>query len=276
MKFFYRVIYFVACACASDVFNDVYYPGRILDSLSIEDEIKIPVMYKTHSRTEKTTRFTGVLNASGFTSYDQGPSKKFDESNHLSWETVSTRTGKRIATYINIDKTLKLHHKVRTLGRIRRDIRRRVRRNIYGRDDRLYVPLHEKVGLVEPYSYTVRISTGCSGIAISPQHILTAAHCVHDQKDYIKESKVMQVGFLNEAQNTSWIDVQSIKVSKGWINGGLSDAPLYDYALLTLVKKHERSFIVLTVSESDQHGVGERISFNGFDDDKPESSLWTR
>ncbi|XP_012555116.2 inactive serine protease 35 isoform X2 [Hydra vulgaris] len=282
MIYFCCIVYFSQSTSASDLFDNVYYPGRILDSFSIDDNIKIPVFHRTYSRIERKTKFTGTFNISGFTSYDQDShvhgfqTKQTDESKYLSWETVAAKTGKRVATYVNVDKTIESYHLERLFKRKKRDVRERIRKNIFGRDDRLYVPLNEKVGLVEPYSYTVRISTGCSGIAISPQHILTAAHCVHDQKDYIKESKEIQVGFLNELNNVSWIDVKSIIVSKGWIIGGVTNGPFYDYALLTLTKKHGRSYIVLTVSENDQHGVGERISFNGFDDDKPESSLWTR
>ena len=268
-------------ASSYDIFNDVYYAGNggILEN---EYYASIPKIRRRYSRTEQKTYFTGNYNGSFYTTYENEHSNSVETSSQLSWETTSARSGRRVATFVNInnrnfhDSRVQQNHKKRNRNTTEHNRSKRTRRNVYGRDDRAFIPINGKFGLTEPYIYTVKISTGCTGIIISPRHVLTAAHCIHDQKDYIAETKDMKVGFLQSSDQVEWIPVKSMKVSKGWIEGGKEEGPYYDYALLRLTRKHKRPYIRLSVSEAEHHGVGERIYFTSFDDDKPDNTMWYR
>lgn len=274
-----------------DIFSQVYHPnwsGTLLDDDAADH---IPRIVKRYSRHEMRTRFTGQYNGTMFTSVEKKNINDDESPNLLSYETTTIRTGRRIATIIDVEKDsyLTAHSRYVKKDRINKTERnkrkrtvqmrkkkRRVRRNVYGEDDRTYIPMNQVFGLSEPFIYSVRISTGCTGISISPRHILTAAHCVHDQKDYVEGTKKMTVGFSKNDKEIEWIPVRNIKVSKGWIEGGKEKGPYYDYALLKLERKHNKPYIRISVSEEENHGTGERISFSAFDDDKPSGTMWHR
>ncbi|CAM4720822.1 unnamed protein product [Lepidochelys kempii] len=59
---------------------------------------------------------------------------------------------------------------------------------------------------------------------VSEHHVLTAAHCSHDGKDYIKGATKIKMGFLTRAQNTGSETelgklVKCTQAPKGWIWG---------------------------------------------------------
>lgn len=165
----------------------------------------------------------------------------------------------------------------------RRTRRRRMKRQIYGADGRFNIQGDDFL-MDYPFSTAVRISTGCTGVLVSQQHVLTAAHCVHDGKDYVHGARRLRVGFLippsvngtskagpvpNKKPLVRWVRVKRTRVPRGWIQGPQEVSMDFDYALLELRWPHRRPFMRLSVAPSSDDLAGNRIHFSGFDSDRP-------
>lgn len=145
---------------------------------------------------------------------------------------------------------------------------RRLKRSIFGNDTRIRIP-PEEIHKV-PFSAVVRISTGCTGTLISKNHVLTAAHCVHDGSNYIKEASMLRVGLPKHNGKIKWTDVKYIKVPQGWTT---DHDYSYDYAVLKLVRRHRRKFLDIgSITQSRGHIS---IHFLAFHQDKlPDKAMW--
>ncbi|KAK2908420.1 hypothetical protein Q8A67_004257 [Cirrhinus molitorella] len=162
--------------------------------------------------------------------------------------------------------------------------RSRSKRQIFGHDGRFSI-VGQDFLLNYPFSAAVKLSTGCSGTLVGERHVLTAAHCVHDGKNYVKGAQRLRVGFLKPQQKDAtanvtdgrphkmkfqWIRAKRTHIPKGWIKGTANDIGMdYDYALLELKKAHKRRHMQLGVSPSAKRLPGKRVQFSGFDDDRP-------
>uniref|UniRef100_A0A3B3RFG9 Serine protease 23 n=1 Tax=Paramormyrops kingsleyae TaxID=1676925 RepID=A0A3B3RFG9_9TELE len=123
------------------------------------------------------------------------------------------------------------------------------KRQIYGEDGRFSIRSDHFL-LDYPFSTTVHISTGCTGVLGSARHVLTATNCVHEGKDYVKGARKLKVGFITPIVH--WVLVMD-----------------FHYAPLELRWLHQRPFMRLSAAPSLEDLAGRLIHFSGFDSDRP-------
>uniref|UniRef100_A0A2C9KIH0 Peptidase S1 domain-containing protein n=1 Tax=Biomphalaria glabrata TaxID=6526 RepID=A0A2C9KIH0_BIOGL len=103
---------------------------------------------------------------------------------------------------------------------------------LYGKDDRLKIfpPLMRKF----PYSNVVRLSTGCTGTLVTPFHVLTAAHCVHNGTGFRKKLEMLKV----EVPDTLGVRVyyvEKISIPTRWLHHPVHEhRSSWDYAVIRL------------------------------------------
>lgn len=193
---------------------------------------------------ESKTNFSGDFRErySALGNHDEIYRTEAELAKELSFETAWTKTGKRKLTVVkvsqkNYSKALgalnesfplnENNFKVDDQEDLPSVLARRNRREIFGKHRRYYIPTRSFAQRY-PFEVVVRVSTGCTGTLVSSRHVLTAAHCLHNGKDYTKGFRSLRIGFLQPNKTISWFEATHAKLPLAWVQGNDTDASRYE------------------------------------------------
>lgn len=136
-------------------------------------------------------------------------------------------------------------------------------------DDVVYVARHEMGRF--PYNSVVRLSAGCTGTLVTPEHVLTAAHCVHDGFAFKDNMEMLKVEVPNRVGYRIHYIVK-IHIPFRWMKIHFTPdfyRSAHDYAILQLELPVAglNNFMELAIATS--RSINSNLQFLGFESGPP-------